>query len=247
MFQVDEIQFGRISWYYQEVAGDPAPAEMGRTRFTPMDLGARWIMRNNAWDRGASVIALAGGDAEFDRHLALSGYKAVGIHSVGDRYVAGAYLLAEAEAVCELLESGGLDALPRLIFPFGRVLLAMQLPFAGNHGFDHACDRAAEESRWLRLSAAAFEAAIPSLPRELALESPALLARLVCRRLRVAAEPAFAPCAIDRFIFDPDVMTTPMGWAVDSQTAAQRLTRDGGECADRRGVLLLRLARTARL
>jgi hypothetical protein len=247
MFKVNELLFGRVSWYYQEVAGDPSPTDMGRTRFTPMDLATRWIDRLANWEKGKRVAVLAGGDSEFEHHLADRGVEAVPLSTISGGYVYGGYLLTEAETAWKLIDRGSLDSLYRSIFPFTKVLLAVQLPFAGNRGFNRIHEVFEAEKTWLAMPQDAFRAESGRIPRELAIESPAVLARMLCCRLRVGTEPSFAHCTTDRFVFDPDVMTTPMGRLVDSQAAARRLSGPGGEIADRRGMLLIALSRTARL
>lgn len=220
---------------------------MGRSRFSPMDLGARWIARHGSWERGSRVAALAGSDVQFERHLMDKGVEVVPAASIREGYVAGGFLLADANVLRDLIASRGLDGVHRFIFPFGKLLLAIQLPFAGNRGFSRVCEVMDVEKACLSMPADVFCVECGRVFRELAFESPAVLARLLCCLLKVGTEPSFSHCTVDRFIFDPDVMAAPMGWRVDSQAAAQHLASTSGESADRHGMLLVALSRTARV
>lgn len=247
MFRVDYLQFGRVSWYYEAVYGSLPLGDIGFQHFTPLDLGGRWISRQADWGLDSRIIALAGGDSGFDRYLVKRGFSVISSANLSQECVAGGYLIAEAGSISDILAGDCLDHLYRIIFPFGKLLMAVQLPFASNHGFDHVCDVAENEKAWLAKPADSFSRECNSIFHDFILESPAVLARLIVNRLNAFTEPSFADCTVERFVFDPDVMTTPIGRRVVDKAAAQLLQSFLGERADRCGVLLLALSRTARI
>ncbi len=247
MFRVEELQFGRVSWYYQEVANDASPGDMSGGRFTPLGLGARWILRASGWGQGARVVDLGAGHEDLEGRLISAGVEVVPAALVSQGYVDGGYLICNAESAWDIVASGKLDSLPKLIFPFGRVFFAVEVPFAGNRGFERVLAVMQQESHWLGMPNQEFVATVGDVPRELAIESPALLARVICARLRAETDIATPQLKVDRFSFDPDIMTTPMGQRVVSHDVACQLAEAGGEKADRRGIVLCSLTRTAKV
>jgi len=247
VFNVDEITLGRISWYYETVAGTKDLNDLGYPHFTPFDVGARWISSRADWQQDTKVLTLSRADTGFARHLAHRGCLIVTKAKITRAYAAGAYLIADVDEVLEMVSSGAFDELHARIFPFGKLLLAIQMPFASNVSFEHVGVIAEAETQGLGLSRKQFETEIGAIEKDVFRESPALLSRLLLQRLRVSTEPSYEECLVERFVFEPDFMTTPVGERVVSLDAARRLQFDGGDKTDRKGILLLSLSRTARI
>ena len=244
MFQIDAFQVGRVSWYYEAVYGTEGIRDLGYQHFTPKDLGARWISKHSHWSKDSQVVALGGIGTGFDKCLRDEGINVVAQgEQIGD-YVSGAYLIADANTAWDLLKGGAFDQLYRSLFPFGKVLLAIEMSFASNSGFDHVSTLASDEASWLALSADRFSNECGNLPVTIILESPAVMARVILNRMQTHTGPGFTDCTLARFVFDPDVMTSPVGERVVDLADAQRLQGPSGEKSERFGVMLLSLSRT---
>ncbi len=245
MYSVTDFDFGRVSWYYEDVATDPTPADMSRFRYTPADLAARWVVRRGGWPTGSRVIGQDWTAAGLPARLTSCGVVVQGLGAgIGPGGAAGAFVLAPAETIWDQVVTGALDHAFDALAPASPLLVAMEFDFVSNRGFDALAEALEQERQWLSLPADEFARSVPGLRCDLAVRSPSLLARLLCARLGVAAEPSFAHRGVDHFVFDPDVLVTPLGARIDSQTQAQRIAAGQGGDAARRGIALVALART---
>lgn len=245
MFTVDGVEFGRISWYYQEVTGQQT--ESGALPFIPRDLGARWILRNASWEKGARIAAVAGENQELSARLREGGWECPvwrAEEQVAGRYHDGGCYLGDAGQLLEFLQAPGNQRFHESLLPFSRLFVAVEMTFASNNGFQHVCSVAAEEHRLLALSVDGFQAELAAIPRSLALGSPAVLARMICRHLHVRSEPSFGPLVLERFVFDPDILISPVGAAINSHDAALHVSQADERPPERRGMMLLCLTRS---
>jgi hypothetical protein len=243
VYTVDYFDFGRVSWYYEEVAHDPTPGDMSRFRYTPADVGARWILRQCGWPREARAVGQDWTAAGLTQRLASQGVVVQPLHGRATGGVAGGFVLASVETLWDQAITGGLDRAFDALEPGGRLFVAMEAGFASNRGFRSMANAIGMERQWLSLSPEQFARKAAEAPYDLAIHSPAILARLVCSRLGVAAEPSFERRGIDHFVLDPDVLTTPLGARVDSRAMAQRIASEQAVDAARRGISLLGLTR----
>lgn len=243
MFQVDGLQFGRISWYYELVSGKLPLIDTGYPPFTPLDLGTRWILENANWKMDLPVVGFCDSEDVFKTYLTDNDIAVVSPDNIPEGGLSGAYLIGGADFTWQLVSKNSLGDICGAIEDSGNFLFVIYMSFASNHGLPRVRDVTKIEKEMLTASSEQFLTVCKEKPDEMICESPALLARWILDRLQASGEYSLEQLTTECFVFEPDVMTSPVGERVLDIDSARDLQKGDGEVTNRRGVLLISLSR----
>jgi len=242
MFSLIECKFGKISWYYHDIAREESPADMSGNRYTPVDLVERWIINNNKWGENNIVREYGHSQKSIQKYCDQAGVVLKNIYSSRKESELndGAYILGSSDEIYELIADDDVVNKLQSVKQGGDIFVGLEVAFASNMGFEKLRGISDLEEKWLNMNDEVFSKSKQIVPYELIKYSPLVLTRLICERLNAGKSEKLKEITIQNFVFDQDVLTPPLGHKLKDEASAMAiLERRVSTKTDRSGAVCL--------